>query len=81
MSGSSPASLLNGSQSNGELASAVRIVHGGKRFLLTCHVMPDADALGSMLGLASVLRSLGKDVYLYNRDPVPPRRGTFPIAR
>ena len=43
----------------------------GQTFLLTCHVLPDADAVGSMLGLAEVLRSLGKDVVLYNRDPVP----------
>lgn len=55
----------------GELDNAVRLIRSGQRFLLTCHVMPDADALGSMLGLAEVLRTLGKDVVLYNRDPVP----------
>jgi bifunctional oligoribonuclease and PAP phosphatase NrnA len=53
------------------LANAVKLVRDGRRFLLTCHVLPDADAIGSMLGLAEVLRSLGKEVYLYNRDPVP----------
>jgi phosphoesterase RecJ-like protein len=61
-----------------ELDNAVRLIHGGQRFLLTCHVMPDADALGSMLGLAEVLRSLGKDVVLYNRDPVPPQLRFLP---
>jgi phosphoesterase RecJ-like protein len=63
---------------NGALDSAVRLVRGGQRFLLTCHVMPDADALGSMLGLAEVLRNLGKDVVLYNRDPVPPQLRFLP---
>jgi phosphoesterase RecJ-like protein len=63
---------------NGALDSAVRLVRGGSRFLLTCHVMPDADALGSMLGLAEVLRNLGKDVVLYNRDPVPPQLRFLP---
>ncbi|HEX7476330.1 MAG TPA: DHH family phosphoesterase [Polyangiales bacterium] len=53
------------------LANAVKLVREGQRFLLTCHVLPDADAVGSMLGLAEVLRALGKEVYLYNRDPVP----------
>jgi bifunctional oligoribonuclease and PAP phosphatase NrnA len=53
------------------MASAVKLVREGHRFLLTCHVLPDADAVGSMLGLAEVLRLLGKEVYLYNRDPVP----------
>jgi phosphoesterase RecJ-like protein len=61
-----------------ELDNAVRLIRGGQRFLLTCHVMPDADALGSMLGLAAVLRSLGKDVVLYNRDPVPPQLRFLP---
>jgi phosphoesterase RecJ-like protein len=56
---------------SGSLAEAIELVHAGRRFLLTCHVLPDADAVGSMLGLAEVLRSLGKEVYLYNRDPVP----------
>jgi phosphoesterase RecJ-like protein len=54
-----------------QLAQAVKLVREGRRFLLTCHVLPDADAVGSMLGLSAVLRALGKDVYLYNRDPVP----------
>src|SRR4051794_9223496 len=63
---------------NGALDSAVRLVRNGRRFLLTCHVMPDADALGSMLGLAEILRKLGKDVVLYNRDPVPPQLRFLP---
>lgn len=53
------------------LAQAVKLVRAGHRFLLTCHVLPDADAVGSMLGLAEVLIALGKEVYLYNRDPIP----------
>src|SRR2546422_1052016 len=32
------------------------------RIALACHVNPDADALGSMLGLAGYLRARGKDV-------------------
>jgi phosphoesterase RecJ-like protein len=53
------------------LEQAVQLIRTGQRFLLTCHVMPDADAIGSMLGLAEILRSLGKEVVLYNRDQVP----------
>ncbi|HET8936641.1 MAG TPA: DHH family phosphoesterase [Polyangiales bacterium] len=56
---------------NASLAQAVKLVREGRRFLLTCHVAPDADAVGSMLGLAELLIALGKDVYLYNRDPIP----------
>lgn len=53
------------------LEQAVQLIRDGKRFLLTCHVLPDADAIGSMLGLAEILRALGKEVVLYNRDQVP----------
>jgi phosphoesterase RecJ-like protein len=56
---------------SGSLESAIKLVREGRRFLLTCHVLPDADAVGSMLGLAEIFKSLGKEVYLYNRDPVP----------
>ena len=55
----------------GGMAEAVKLIRGGQRFLLTCHVLPDPDAVGSMLGLAEILRSLGKEVVLYNRDRVP----------
>jgi phosphoesterase RecJ-like protein len=53
------------------MEQAVELIRSGKRFLLTCHVLPDADAIGSMLGLAEILRSVGKEVVLYNRDPIP----------
>jgi bifunctional oligoribonuclease and PAP phosphatase NrnA len=53
------------------LDEAVRLIQQGQNFLLTCHVLPDADAVGSMLGLAEVLKALGKNVVLYNRDPAP----------
>jgi bifunctional oligoribonuclease and PAP phosphatase NrnA len=53
------------------LQEAATLIRAGRRFLLTCHVQPDADAIGSMLALAEILKALGKEVVLYNRDPVP----------
>ena len=41
-------------------------------FLLTSHVRPDCDALGSELGMAELLRSMGKEVRILNADPTPP---------
>lgn len=52
-------------------ARAVALIREGRRFLLTCHLRPDGDALGSMLGLAAILRALGKEVVMFNVDPVP----------
>jgi bifunctional oligoribonuclease and PAP phosphatase NrnA len=40
----------------------LELVRRHHRFLLTTHIRPDGDALGSMLGFADVLRGLGKDV-------------------
>jgi bifunctional oligoribonuclease and PAP phosphatase NrnA len=53
------------------MEEAATLIRAGRRFLLTCHVQPDADAIGSMLALAEILKALGKEVVLYNRDPVP----------
>lgn len=46
-------------------------IRKGNRFLLTSHSNPDGDAIGSELALARVLRSQGKGVTLWNRDPSP----------
>lgn len=43
-----------------------------QRFLLTSHIRPDCDALGSELGMAGVLRALGKQVIIVNGQATPP---------
>ncbi|MEX0676550.1 MAG: DHH family phosphoesterase, partial [Pirellulales bacterium] len=48
------------------------LVQSHDRFLLTSHVRPDCDALGSELGLAGVLDALGKDVLVVNAQKTPP---------
>jgi phosphoesterase RecJ-like protein len=49
----------------------LRRIRQGNRFLLTSHVNPDGDAIGSELGLARVLRGLGKLAVVWNRDVCP----------
>lgn len=44
---------------------------GGDRFIITSHLNPDGDAVGSSLGLARLLRSLGKLSQVWLHDPVP----------
>lgn len=46
-------------------------IRQGHRFLLTSHVNPDGDAIGSALGAARMLRSLGKSATIWLRDPLP----------
>jgi bifunctional oligoribonuclease and PAP phosphatase NrnA len=48
------------------------LVHANQRFLLTTHIRPDGDALGSVLAMAAILESLGKDVLICNAFAVPP---------
>ncbi len=50
----------------------VDLIHAHQRFLLTSHIRPDCDALGSELGMAAVLDSLGKDVQIVNGHATPP---------
>lgn len=49
------------------------IINNNQRFVLTSHVRPDADALGSEIGMERILKSLGKDVRIINQSPTPPR--------
>jgi bifunctional oligoribonuclease and PAP phosphatase NrnA len=51
---------------------------GRQRFLLTSHLKPDGDSIGSQLALAYALRALGKDVRVVNCDPAPMGLLTFP---
>jgi phosphoesterase RecJ-like protein len=51
----------------------VALVRRHERFLLTTHVRPDPDGLGSMLGLADALESLGKKVQMVIASTWPPR--------
>ena len=50
----------------------VEIIQAHQKFVLTSHIRPDCDALGSELGMAGVLESLGKDVVIVNGHSTPP---------
>ena len=47
------------------------IIQAHQRFVLTSHVRPDADALGSELAMASLLEGLGKQVLIANPGAAP----------
>ena len=50
----------------------VERIQGAQRILLTTHIRPDCDAIGSQLAMAGVLEQLGKEVRLVNAFDVPP---------
>jgi len=48
-----------------------RLVNRADRILIISHIRPDGDAVGSLLGLGSILEDLGKDVNYVLEDGVP----------
>lgn len=52
-------------------AFAAQIAHY-ESFVLVSHIRPDCDALGSELGMAEVLRAVGKQVRIINAHRTPP---------
>ncbi len=49
------------------------LMQAGKRFLLSGHVRPDGDCVGSQVSLHALLRELGKEVHIVNPDPLAPQ--------
>lgn len=49
----------------------LRKLRTGHRFLLTSHRNPDGDSIGSAVGLARIVRSLGKGAVIWFRDKPP----------
>ncbi len=48
-----------------------RLIETKNRFIVTCHVHPDGDAIGSLLAIGFVLKQLGKQVELVCSEGVP----------
>ena len=53
-----------------------RMIKDATRIVLTCHVRPDGDAIGSTLGLAHLFNSIGKKASVVTPD-IPPRSLSF----
>lgn len=53
------------------LHDAAHLLAGAQRVAIMAHVNPDADAIGTTLGLALGLQRLGKDVVAALSDPIP----------
>ena len=59
--------ILNADQ----LAQLNQLISHAQNILITCHKSPDGDAIGSSLGWADYLRSLGKDATVIVPDQYP----------
>jgi phosphoesterase RecJ-like protein len=53
------------------LRQVVDRLRAAQRILVVCHIRPDGDAIGSLLGMGLALRSAGKQVEMVCEDGVP----------
>ena len=47
------------------------LIKGLQRIVLTSHINPDGDSLGSEIGFAEWLKSIGKEVRVFNHSKIP----------
>src|ERR1043165_4422957 len=62
------------------LTRACAKLRDSQRILLTSHRRPDGDGTGSMAGLASLLRAIGKEAVIYSVDPIARRYMWLPLV-
>ena len=67
--------------SNEELLQLKDYVTRYNNIVITCHLSPDGDAVGSSLGLMFVLESLGKTVHVVAPDMLPRSLMFLPRAK
>jgi phosphoesterase RecJ-like protein len=60
------------------LSQVVQLIEQKQRFMITSHVRPDGDGLGSGLALWWMLKALDKDADVVLRDRVPPAYNVLP---
>lgn len=59
---------LQRSISVSDIEQFAKLVTDGSHFVITCHMTPDGDALGSSLGLCHILRRMGKSAVVVTPD-------------
>lgn len=53
------------------ISAVARALKRYKSFLITAHINPEGDSIGSQLAMATLLRRLGKKYVIIDSDPVP----------
>ncbi|MFA5039333.1 MAG: bifunctional oligoribonuclease/PAP phosphatase NrnA [Candidatus Omnitrophota bacterium] len=62
----------------GHYQSVAKAIRKSRRIAICAHMFPDGDALGSMTGLAQILRRLNKKVVMFSPSPLPKRYRFLP---
>lgn len=65
--------MPNMSKSNCTFEEIAAVLRSRQRFLVISHMRPDGDALGCQIAMGLALKSIGKDVTVWNEDGMPPK--------
>ena len=60
------------------LSDVVQLIEQKQRFMITSHIRPDGDGIGSGLALYWILKGLGKEADVVLKDRVPPAYNILP---
>lgn len=63
------------------ISNLKKVIACNDNFVLTCHIAPDGDAIGSSLGLYNLLLRLGKSVRVITPDLFPQNLSFLPGAK
>ena len=56
---------------NSDLSRTIDVIRKNKTFLITTHINPEADAIGSELAFSRLLKKLDKEGYIINESQIP----------
>ena len=62
------------------MQKVIEAIRKHNKFLITAHINPEGDSLGSQLGMKALLESLGKTVIIVDNDAVPDHYKFLPKA-
>ena len=71
---------MTASESGPDLRRIAEIIEGHSSFLVTGHIDPDGDCMGSMLAIGLYLRGIGRDVICYAPGDISDRFRDLPGA-
>jgi len=74
---------MNGTKTmkNKTIEDIIKVINDGERFLITAHINPDGDSIGSQLGLYHMLKQQGKQVRIMSAGKTPVNYRFLPGSR
>jgi phosphoesterase RecJ-like protein len=65
---------------NASFGEIAQVLRERERFVVMSHYRPDGDAIGCALAMGLCLREMGKEVTVWNQDPMPEKFSFLPGA-